>query len=109
MNDCNCNNECNSVAKCDVFEFLAKHVGITVLHPGGFEATHKLLKALNITAHSKVIDIACGKGTTAVFIAKKYGCHVTAIDIDEKLIEDAKYLTRKKDWKIKSPTMWAML
>ncbi len=72
MEDFSCNNECNSVAKCDIFDFMAKHVGMTVIRPGGFEATNKLLKSLNITSNSKVIDI------------------------DEKLIEDAKYLTKKK-------------
>jgi ubiquinone/menaquinone biosynthesis C-methylase UbiE len=96
MSDFSCNNECNSVAKCDIFDFMAKHVGMTVIHPGGFEATNKLLKYLNITSNSKVIDIACGKGTTAILMAEKFGCNVVAIDIDEKLIEDAKYLTKKK-------------
>lgn len=96
MEDCSCNTECKSVAKCDIFEFMAKHVGMTVIHPGGFDATKKLVKSLNITADSKVIDIACGKGTTAILIAEQYGCNVVAIDIDEKLIEEAKYLTKKK-------------
>jgi SAM-dependent methyltransferase len=96
MEDCSCNNECNSISKCDIFEFMAKHIRMTVIHPGGFEATNKLLKTLNITSDSKVIDIACGKGTSAILIAEKYGCNVVAIDIDEKLIEDAKILTKKK-------------
>lgn len=96
MENCNCSNECNSAAKCDIFEFMAKHVGMTVIHPGGFKATGKLLKLLNLTTGSKVIDIACGKGTTSIFIAEKYGCNVVAVDIDEKLIEEAKLLTKKK-------------
>jgi ubiquinone/menaquinone biosynthesis C-methylase UbiE len=68
----------------------------TVIHPGGFGATKKLIKTLNITANSKVIDIACGKGTTAILLAEDYGCNVVAIDIDDVLIEEAKYLTRKR-------------
>ena len=96
MEDCSCKTQSSSVAKCDIFEFMAKHVGMTVIHPGGFEATHKLIKSLNITSGLKVIDIACGKGTTAMLIAQKYGCDVVAIDSDEKLIEDAKHLTKKK-------------
>lgn len=96
MEDCTCKSPCPTIAKCDIFEFMAKHVGMTVIHPGGFKATRKLVDALKISPDSKVIDIACGKGTTAILIAEKYGCHVTAIDIDEKLIEEAKHLTRKK-------------
>jgi ubiquinone/menaquinone biosynthesis C-methylase UbiE len=75
---------------------MAKHVGMTVIHPGGFRATDTLLASLNLSPGSRVIDIACGKGTTAVYIAEKYGCRVTAIDIDPELIEEAKVLTRKK-------------
>ena len=96
INNCSSDKECNSVARCDIFEFMAKHVGMTVIHPGGFEATNKLIKHLKIAPNSKVIDIACGKGTSAILIAEKYGCNVVAIDIDKKLIEDAKNLTKKK-------------
>jgi ubiquinone/menaquinone biosynthesis C-methylase UbiE len=96
MEDCRGNNECNSVAKCDIFEFMAKHVGRTVLHPGGLKATSKLLETLDINSNSKVIDIACGKGTSAIYIAEKYGCNVVAIDIDKQLIEEARLLTKKK-------------
>jgi len=96
MEDCSYKNQCNSVAKCDIFDFMAKHVGMTVIHPGGFEATNKLIQPLKISSDSKVIDIACGKGTSAMLIAEKYGCNVVAIDIDEKLIEEAKHLTKKK-------------
>jgi cyclopropane fatty-acyl-phospholipid synthase-like methyltransferase len=96
MEDCSCNNQCNSVTKCDIFDFMAKHVGMTVIHPGGFESTNKLIQSLKISSDSKVIDIACGKGTSAILIAEKYGCQVVAIDIDEKLIQEAKYLTKKK-------------
>jgi len=31
-----------------------------------------------------------------MLITKKYGCNVVVIDIDEKLIEEAKHLTKKK-------------
>lgn len=101
MKDCSCDDQCGSVAKCDIFEFMAKHVGMTVIHPGGFKATHRLINALGISPGSKVIDIACGKGTTAILLAEKYGCSVTAIDIDEKLVEEAKRLAGKKGLKDK--------
>lgn len=91
-----CENDCNSISKCDIFDFMATYVGLTVIHPGGFNATGKLLDALNIDKNKKVVDIACGKGTTAIYIAEKYGCDVTAIDISEELIEEARYLSSKK-------------
>lgn len=91
-----CEGDCCSVSKCDIFDFMAKHVGLTVIHPGGFNSTRKLLDILDIDKNKKVIDIACGKGTTAIYIAEKYGCDVTAIDISGELIEEAKYLSAKK-------------
>ena len=92
-----CANDCGSVSKCDIFDFMAKYVGMTVVHPGGFRATNELLNELGIDEHSHVIDIACGKGPSAVYTAKKYGCKVTAIDISPELIEEAKRIARIKD------------
>ena len=90
-----CSDECASVSKCDIFDFMAKYVGMTVVHPGGYDATNELLAKLRIDQNSNVIDIACGKGTSAIYIAKRYGCKVTAIDISPELIEIAKQLARK--------------
>ncbi len=75
---------------------MAKHVGMTVIHPGGMKATRQLLDQLQITEDSKVVDIACGKGTTALYIAKLYGCNVIGIDVEKDLIEEANQLVRKK-------------
>lgn len=85
-----------SIDECDIFDFMANIVGMTVLHPGGFEATDKLAQLCHISNDTKVLDIACGKGTGAVYIAKKYGCKVEGIDIDKNLIEQAKKLTKRK-------------
>jgi len=96
MSNPDCADQCNSISKCDIFEFMAKHIGMTVIHPGGFKATHQLLRYLKIDSDSKVIDIACGKGTTAILIAEQYGCHVIGVDFDEGLIEEARLLTKQK-------------
>ncbi len=74
---------------------MAKYVGMTVIHPGGMKATRQLLDQLQIKKDSKVIDIACGKGNTALYIAKQYGCNVVGIDVEEYLIEEANRLVRK--------------
>jgi ubiquinone/menaquinone biosynthesis C-methylase UbiE len=85
-----------SPANCDIFDFIAHDVGLTVIHPGGLAATAALADALQINTNTTVIDIGCGKGTTAVFLAEKYGCKVTAIDISEELIESGQSLAEKK-------------
>ena len=52
-----------TVENCDLFDFMAKYVGLSVLHPGGLKATEKLAEDLKISKNTKVIDIAFGKGT----------------------------------------------
>jgi len=37
-----CAEQCTTVSKCDIFDFMAKYVGMTVIHPGGFSTTRKL-------------------------------------------------------------------
>lgn len=85
-----------SIEQCDIFDFMANHVGLTVIHPGGFEATHKLLKASHMDQNSKVLDIGCGKGTTSVLLAQKYGCNVVGLDQSEDLLHQATALAKRK-------------
>ena len=92
-----CVGDCNSISKCDIFDFMAKFVGLSVLHPGGFAATEKLLGLCQIDKDRRILDIACGKGTTSIFIAKKFGCKVIGIDISHELIEEAKFLAGKSN------------
>lgn len=96
MNETNCDDNRCSISKCDIFDFMAKYVGLTVIHPGGFKATRRLIECLRIDENTRVIDIACGKGSTAFYLAENYNCHVTGIDISEDLIEEAKYLNKKR-------------
>ncbi len=78
------------IERCDIFDFMATYIGLSVLHPGGLNATDTLLAQLDISTDSRILDIACGKGTTGIHIAKKYGCRVTGIDISEELIAHGK-------------------
>lgn len=32
------------IEKCDIFDFMAQHVGLSVLRPGGFKATDTLVE-----------------------------------------------------------------
>lgn len=37
-----------SIEQCDIFDFMANHVGLTIIHPGGFDTTRKLLESCHI-------------------------------------------------------------
>jgi ubiquinone/menaquinone biosynthesis C-methylase UbiE len=75
---------------------MFNHVGLTVIHPGGFDATHKLLGSCQIDMNSKVLDIGCGKGTTSILLAQDYGCSVVGLDLSEDLLSQATTLVRRR-------------
>lgn len=45
---------------------------------------------LALTPESSVLDVACGSGGPALFMAQTVGCHVTGVDINENGITNAK-------------------
>jgi ubiquinone/menaquinone biosynthesis C-methylase UbiE len=69
---------------------------MTVVHPGGFEATRRLAESCEIGEGTRVIDIACGKGTSAVYLAEGFGCNVVGRDIAEDLVSQAEALARRR-------------
>ena len=46
----------------------------------------KLLKLTNFKAGQKFLDVGCGNGAAAIYVAKKYGLHVTGLDVDPQQI-----------------------
>lgn len=56
------------------------------LRPGGLELTERLARLAGINKNHTVLDIACGKGTTAFLLAREYGCRVIGIDLSDKMI-----------------------
>jgi len=51
--------EC-TIESCDISDFMAIHVGLTVIHSSGFKATRKLVESCHLSEHTRVGDIACG-------------------------------------------------
>ncbi len=47
-------------------------------HPGGAALTERLGQLLALTPESRVLDAASGKGTSAVLLAQRFGCTVSA-------------------------------
>lgn len=63
------------------------------IHPGGLGLTKELGERLKIAKQSNVLDVACGLGTSAIFIAKNFCCHITGVDIGEKNIAEAERIS----------------
>lgn len=58
-------------------------------HPGGVKLTERLGTLLGLTAQSRVLDIASGKGTSALFLAERFGCEVLGVDYSGQNVEQA--------------------
>jgi len=75
--------------------FLAR-LGKTRLRPGGKKATDWLIANGDFDASKKVLEVACNMGTTAISLAKQFGCHIEGVDLDELSLEKAKKKYRSK-------------
>lgn len=59
------------------------------LHFGGWKTTHELVEKLDLKNVKNVMDLCCGEGSTACWLAKEYGCNVSGVDILRKAISVA--------------------
>ena len=60
------------------------------LHPGGLLLTAALASVCGITRSTRVLDVACGTGESACFLAERLGAEVCGIDSSERLLEQAR-------------------
>ncbi len=51
-----------------------------VLHPGGLALTAHLGAVMGLNEADQVLDVACGRGASAIHLAGRFGCHVTGLD-----------------------------
>src|SRR5260370_40319848 len=59
-------------------------------HPGGLKLTERVGSLLYLTPESRALDVASGKGTTALFLAERFGCQVVGIDYGGQNIAPAR-------------------
>jgi SAM-dependent methyltransferase len=83
------------IGKLNTYQFM-EYLGKKVINPGGSLGLEKILDRLDIQPGSRVLDIGCGTGHAACMIARKYGCHVTAIDISGRAIVAANRLVKRR-------------
>lgn len=58
-------------------------------HLGGRGVTEQIVKMCGIQAGHHVLDVGCGVGFTAVYLAQTIGCRVTAVDIRAGMVARA--------------------
>jgi SAM-dependent methyltransferase len=65
-------------------------------HPGGLKLTSRLGQLLRLGRHSRVLDVACGNGASAIHIAETFGCEVTGLDYSEENVKKAAELAMRR-------------
>src|SRR5260370_16715579 len=65
------------------------------LHSGGFATARDQTHRIAVTEASRVLDVGCGVGGPARYLAQTYGCRVDGIDLTPELIETGRALTER--------------
>ena len=58
-------------------------------HPGGLKLTDRLGQLLQLDSGSRVLDVASGRGASAMFAAERFGCEVVGLDFSQQNVERA--------------------
>jgi cyclopropane fatty-acyl-phospholipid synthase-like methyltransferase len=61
-------------------------------HGGGLAATQELAAALQPQAGETILDIGCGIGGPARWIARRYNCSLTGVDLTQEFCDAAREL-----------------
>jgi len=81
---------CANLYESDLARFL---LGDS-FHPGGLQLTGQLGRMLGLNPASRVLDVASGQGTTAVYLAKEFGCTIVGVDYGCQNVETARSLAK---------------
>ena len=66
-------------------------------HPGGIDLTKRLVNSLNIRKGDRVLDVACGMGTTTLLVDEQFDSCVTGVDFSEHNIQRAQEIASSKN------------
>ena len=59
------------------------------LHPGGERLTRRLAELAGVSPGLRVLDVACGHGTTALLLAREFDGEVVGVDLGARAVEQA--------------------
>ncbi len=70
------------------YDFMG-YMGVPFFNIGGFASIDRLAELCQITEHTRILEVGCGTGANACYLAKKYGCRVVGVDIAEHMVKYA--------------------
>jgi phosphoethanolamine N-methyltransferase len=59
------------------------------ISPGGLDSTRRFLELVALSPASWVLDVGCGIGGSAFYMARRFGCPVDGIDLSAEMIRVA--------------------
>ena len=65
-------------------------------HMGGLKATNELAELCRIDKNKYILEVGCGIGTTACYLAKRYGCRVMGVDISDRMVDWAQKRAKRE-------------
>jgi arsenite methyltransferase len=63
------------------------------LHPGGERLTLRLAELAGVAPGQRVVDVACGRGASALLLARELGCEAVGVDLGARAIAQARHAT----------------
>jgi len=70
------------------YDFMG-YMGVPFFNIGGAASIDRLAELCHIDENTVVLEVGCGTGGNACYLAEKYGCRVIGIDIAEHMISYA--------------------
>jgi SAM-dependent methyltransferase len=84
-----------TLAREDQTLTVAQLAPLDQFHLRGILATEELAGAAGLEPSSRVLDLGCGIGGPARYLAATFGCMVTGVDLSPGFIDTATYLTAR--------------
>ncbi len=79
----------NELEKLSYYDLFA-HLNVPFFNIGGRASIDELAEMCHIGKHSRVLEVGCGTGGNACYLAKKYGCTIVGIDVAEHMVQQAR-------------------
>lgn len=76
--------------------------GHTFVSTGGLETTQEFCSCLKLKPGMRVLDIGCGTGGSAFYLARKFGVEVLGIDLSTNMLEIANRHRNEMEDKVKN-------
>ena len=75
------------------YDFMG-YMGVPFFNIGGAASMDRLAELCQVDGDTVVLDVGCGTGGNACYLAEKHGCRVVGVDIAEQMI---KYAQRRAE------------